>query len=78
MAFTLSLTGCKPISPYDKKAFVAETSARMMNPICPEGVYIADPEVRQMPDGRVYVYGSATNREMPGVPIPTTSYRPPT
>lgn len=63
MAFTLSLTGCKPISPYDKKAFVAETSARMMNPICPEGVYIADPEVRQMPDGRVYVYGS---RDEPG------------
>ncbi len=28
------------------------------NPICPPGVYIADPEVRQMPDGRVYLYGS--------------------
>lgn len=26
----------------------------MLNPIAPPGVYIADPEVRQMPDGRVY------------------------
>lgn len=34
-----------------------------MNPICPPGVYIADPEARQMPDGRVYVYGS---RDEPG------------
>src|SRR6478735_6918062 len=33
-------------------------SYRMLNPICPPGVYIADPEVRQMPDGRVYLYGS--------------------
>lgn len=31
---------------------------RMLNPIAPPGVYIADPEVRQMPDGRIYVYGS--------------------
>jgi arabinoxylan arabinofuranohydrolase len=31
---------------------------RALNPICPPGVYIADPEARQMPDGRVYVYGS--------------------
>lgn len=31
---------------------------RMLNPISPPGVYIADPEARQMPDGRVYVYGS--------------------
>lgn len=36
---------------------------RMLNPIAPPGVYIADPEVRQMPDGRVYVYGS---RDEPG------------
>lgn len=34
-----------------------------LNPICPPGVYIADPEARQMPDGRVYVYGS---RDEPG------------
>lgn len=33
-------------------------SARILNPICPPGVYIADPEARQMPDGRVYIYGS--------------------
>ncbi len=33
-------------------------TARAMNPICPPGVYLADPAVRQMPDGRVYVYGS--------------------
>lgn len=31
---------------------------RMYNPICPPGVYIADPEVHQMPDGRIYLYGS--------------------
>lgn len=35
----------------------------MLNPICPPGVYIADPEVRQMPDGRIYLYGS---RDEPG------------
>lgn len=39
------------------------TEARPMNPIVPEGVYIADPEVRQMPDGRIYLYGS---RDEPG------------
>jgi hypothetical protein len=33
------------------------------NPICPPGLYIADPEVRVMPDGRVYLYGS---RDEPG------------
>ena len=36
---------------------------RPLNPIAPQGVYIADPEVRQMPDGRIYVYGS---RDEPG------------
>jgi hypothetical protein len=39
------------------------SESRMLNPICPPGVFIADPEVRQMPDGRVYVYGS---RDEPG------------
>ena len=29
-----------------------------LNPIVPPGVYIADPEPRVMPDGRIYVYGS--------------------
>jgi arabinoxylan arabinofuranohydrolase len=33
-------------------------TSQILNPICPPGVYIADPEVRQMPDGRVYIYGS--------------------
>ncbi|MGN0214197.1 MAG: family 43 glycosylhydrolase [Muribaculaceae bacterium] len=32
--------------------------ARALNPIVPPGVYIADPEARVMPDGRIYVYGS--------------------
>jgi arabinoxylan arabinofuranohydrolase len=44
---------------------------RMLNPICPPGVYIADPEVRQMPDGRVYLYGS---RDEPGNTWCSTSY----
>lgn len=43
----------------------AQTAAgsRILNPICPPGVYIADPEIRQMPDGRIYLYGS---RDEPG------------
>lgn len=32
--------------------------ARPLNPISPPGLYIADPEARVMPDGRVYIYGS--------------------
>ncbi len=32
------------------------TADRMLNPIVPPGVYIADPEVRQMPDGEEYIY----------------------
>lgn len=44
------------------KVTVVSTN-RMLNPIAPPGLYIADPEVRQMPDGRVYVYGS---RDEPG------------
>ena len=31
---------------------------RAQNPICPMGVYIADPSSRVGPDGRLYVYGS--------------------
>lgn len=53
--------GCSPTTDADRKIPVAEN--RMLNPISPPGVYIADPEVRQMPDGRVYVYGS---RDEPG------------
>lgn len=45
------------------KPTIAAPGRRALNPICPPGVYIADPEVRQMPDGRIYVYGS---RDEPG------------
>lgn len=38
-------------------------TTRMLNPIVPTGVYIADPEVKVMPDGRLYLYGS---RDEPG------------
>lgn len=44
-------------------AGVAAVTNRMFNPVCPPGMYIADPEVRQMPDGRIYLYGS---RDEPG------------
>lgn len=44
---------------------------RMLNPIAPPGLFIADPEVRQMPDGRVYVYGS---RDEPGKAWCSNSY----
>lgn len=33
-------------------------SLRGQNPICPMGVYIADPSSRVGPDGRLYIYGS--------------------
>ena len=33
-------------------------TVRALNPIVPPGLYIADPEPRLMPDGRIYVYGS--------------------
>ena len=33
-------------------------SAAAQNPICPMGVYIADPSSRVAPDGRLYIYGS--------------------
>ncbi len=47
------------------------TADRMLNPIVPPGVYIADPEVRQMPDGRIYLYGS---RDEPGTAWCSHSY----
>lgn len=31
---------------------------RAQNPICPPGVYIADPTARVAPDGKMYIYGS--------------------
>ena len=41
----------------------AQTHERALNPISPPGLYIADPNARQMPDGRIYIYGS---RDEPG------------
>lgn len=56
------LAGCKPSSCKPNVSIPVSTH-RALNPIAPPGVYIADPEVRQMPDGRVYIYGS---RDEPG------------
>lgn len=46
-----------------KKGVKGSSTVRALNPISPAGLYIADPEVRQMPDGRIYMYGS---RDEPG------------
>ena len=46
-----------------KKNETGITADRMLNPISPPGLYIADPEVRPMPDGRIYVYGSRDEPE---------------
>lgn len=58
-----TMTSCHSLpQPADpRKPIVAQN--RPLNPIVPQGVFIADPEVRQMPDGRIYVYGS---RDEPG------------
>ena len=61
------LAGCqsgekKTLSGKSENPFPVSTH-RALNPIAPPGVFIADPEVRQMPDGRVYIYGS---RDEPG------------
>ena len=50
----LGLTSCSALK--EKHASggngqVAACAARPLNPIVPQGVFIADPEVRQMPDG---------------------------
>lgn len=62
-----ALAGCGPEAQRGAGAEGTRTlpvsANRALNPIAPPGVYIADPEVRQMPDGRVYVYGS---RDEPG------------
>lgn len=44
-------------------SYKSDFDRQILNPICPQGVYIADPEVRQMPDGRVYIYGSRDEPE---------------
>lgn len=54
-----------------KEAKPVKAVARMLNPISPPGLYIADPEVRQMPDGRIYLYGS---RDEPGKTWCSNSY----
>lgn len=54
-----------------EQMFSEAPECRMLNPISPPGVYIADPEIRQMPDGRVYVYGS---RDEPGYVWCSNSY----
>ena len=59
------LTGCRSVTTPAPRVRTAPLTAeaRPLNPIAPPGVFIADPEVRVMPDGRVYVYGS---RDEPG------------
>lgn len=47
------------------------SSSRPLNPISPPGLYIADPEIRQMLDGRIYIYGS---RDEPGKVWCSNSY----
>ena len=59
------LVGCQPgekktLADKGENVFPVSTH-RALNPIAPPGVFIADPEVRQMPDGRVYIYGSHDN-----------------
>ena len=69
----LLITGCATENKVrqDKMNYAGVTTSRMLNPIAPPGVFIADPEVRQMPDGRVYVYGS---RDEPGNAWCSNSY----
>lgn len=55
----------------EKGCLSDKVEARMLNPVSPPGLYIADPEVRQMPDGRVYLYGS---RDEPGNTWCSNSY----
>jgi len=68
LAGSLLMAGLLASCQFDTKQVADGNAApvstnRMLNPIVPPGVYIADPEVRQMPDGRIYVYGS---RDEPG------------
>ncbi|GAB3346955.1 hypothetical protein GCM10027566_00470 [Arachidicoccus ginsenosidivorans] len=48
-----------------------EAAFRSLNPIAPPGLYIADPEVRQGADGRIYLYGS---KDEPGNAYCSRSY----
>lgn len=53
------LAGCqlseKKVAPNQGENLLPASTYRALNPIAPPGVYIADPEVRQMLDGRIYV-----------------------
>ncbi len=56
-ALSILLAGCtsnRTESQGEVKS-LSVTADRMLNPIVPPGVYIADPEVRQMPDGEEYI-----------------------
>lgn len=55
----------------NKDSIPVISASRMLNPVSPPGLYIADPEVRQMPDGRIYLYGS---RDEPGKTWCSNSY----
>ncbi len=73
-AVGICLSGCvymggKNVSEEDSRP--ARAISGMLNPISPPGLYIADPEVRQMPDGRIYLYGS---RDEPGKTWCSNSY----
>lgn len=73
-AVGICLSGCvymggKNVSEEDSRP--AQVISGMLNPISPPGLYIADPEVRQMPDGRIYLYGS---RDEPGKTWCSNSY----
>lgn len=48
----------KPVASTQAQHAPRQATVRALNPIVPPGVYIADPEPRLMPDGRIYVYGS--------------------
>ena len=54
------LSSCTATGNSDRntQATAGTATTRMLNPIVPPGLYIADPEIRQMPDGRIYLYGS--------------------
>lgn len=72
-AFTILSIGCtsKQAKLQDEVKYPGVATARMLNPIVPAGVYIADPEVRLMPDGKIYLYGS---RDEPGTAWCSHSY----
>ncbi|MGN0228224.1 MAG: family 43 glycosylhydrolase [Muribaculaceae bacterium] len=56
------LFSCSQVVSESAGSKTEKSARRALNPIVPAGVYIADPEARVMPDGRIYVYGS---RDLP-------------